>query len=195
MALNENALATFANAKAMFGYDDTEQSAVENLINVASAKIELFTRRLLAARDTTLFLDGNGRQTLIVPEWPINSVISLHVDENRVFAADSLVDPSEYYVDSESGRITLYSDVFMSEGMIRVVKLVAELGYDTGHLHYPVLNAACLEYVDWLKSRYASPGQIGKKGEYSADRVSVSYETDIPLHVRTALGDFERKHA
>lgn len=193
MAVSANGLASFTQAKAMFGYTDDEQTKVESLINIASAKIELYTRRALAARDSTIYLDGTGTDRLYVPEWPINTITKLYIDTLRVFGADTEIAATEYYNNAEAGIIQLYDDVFALAGNVRVVKLTANLGYATTHLHYPVLNAACLEYVDWLKSRYATAGQIGKKGEYSADRVSVSYETDMPLHVRTAIEPFARE--
>ena len=192
MAVNANGLAAFADAKAVFGYDDTEQATVERLINIASAKIEVFTKRQLAARTATLYLDGNGRDALIVPEWPINSVTTLHVDELRTFGSDTLIAAADYYIDAERGIIQLYDDIFSSIGQVRVVKLVGNFGYATTHLHYSVLNAACLEYVDWLKSRYASRALIGVKSNFTADGMNTSYETEMPLHVREMLRSFVR---
>jgi hypothetical protein len=193
VAVNANGLATFADAKALFTYDDTEQTAVEKLINFASSKIEVYTRRQLAARNTTFYLDGTGTDTLLVPEYPVNSVASLYVDTERAYGATTLIAATDYYIDAERGTIQLYDDVFSSAGDVRVVKLTANVGLATTHLLFPVLNSACLEYVDWLKSRYASSGQIGKKGEYSADGLSVSWETDMPMHVRSALEGFVRR--
>jgi hypothetical protein len=193
VAVSANGLATFADAKALFSYENTEQTAVEKLINFASAKIEVYTKRQLAARDSIFYLDGTGKDLIFLPEFPINSVASLYVDTLRAFGSDALIDADDYYIDAEAGTIQLYDDVFGSEGDVRVVKVTANVGYATTHLLYPVLNLACLEYVDWLKSRYASSGQIGKKGEYSADGLSVSWETDMPMHIKTALEGFVRR--
>lgn len=195
MATNANALATFADAKARFGYADSEQTNVEGLINTASARIELYTKRLLAARTSTYYLDGNGLDKMVMPEWPINTITTIHIDDERVFGTDTLIASTDYYLDAENGIIELYEDTFSTEGERRVVKIVGNFGYATTHLKYPVLQAACLEYVDWLKTRYASSGSIGKKGEYSADRVSISYETDMPMHVKSAVDDFVRHDA
>jgi uncharacterized phiE125 gp8 family phage protein len=192
MSLAANALATFASAKAMFGYQDDEQTKVEDLINIASSRMEAYCRRKLAARDFSLLLDGTGRGNLILPEYPVNSVERLAVDSSRAFGADSDIASTDYSVLSEEGIIRLYSGTFYLADVADVVLVEFNAGYAVTHPLCAVLRAACLEYVDWLKSRFATPGSIGKKGEYSADRVSVSYETEMPLHVRAALAPFER---
>lgn len=195
MSLAVNALATFAEAKAMFGYQDDEQTKVEDLINIASAGMDAFCRRALKARDCTLLLDGTGTSVLIVPEYPLNSISKLKVDESRAFGVDSEIASTLYSIKSEEGLVRLFSGCFSYSGAPAVVKLEGNAGYATTHLSYPVLRGACLEYTDWLKSRFSTAGSIGKKGEYSADRVSVSFETEMPMHIRAALGAFVREGA
>jgi hypothetical protein len=191
MAVASNALATFAEAKAMFGYDDTEQTKVESLINIASARMELYTGRALKARDSTLYLDGTGTNALIVPEWPINSVAHLYVDSSRVYGSGTEIATASFSIMTEEGIIVLSGAIFSYSGARRAVKLEANLGFATTHLRYPALNGACLEFVEWMKSRVA-PGTVGKRGEYSIDRVSVSYETEMPINVRAVLDELRK---
>lgn len=195
MALAANALATFAEAKARFGYLDDEQTVVEDLINSASSMMDAFCRRKLKARDSTIYLEGTDSDTIAVPEYPINAVTKLAIDGNRAFGSDTELASTEFSIKAEEGLIVLYSGVFSSRGLPDVVKVVHNVGYATTHLSYPILRSACLEYVDWLKSRYSRPGSIGRKGEYSADRISVSFETDMPLHIKSMLGSFVRVYA
>jgi hypothetical protein len=195
MSLAANALATFADSKTMFGYQDDEQSKVESLINIASSRMEAYCRRKLAARDCVSLLDGTGRDSLILPEYPVTSITRLSIDSGRVFDASSDVASTEYSLRSEDGIVRLYAGTFGRAGFPDCVRVQFNAGYSLAHDQYAVLRAACLEYVDWLKSRFANPGQIGKKGEYSADKVSISFETEMPLHVRSMLAPFVRAYA
>jgi hypothetical protein len=195
MALNANALASFAEAQALFGYAADEQTKVESLINTASARIEGYCKRALAARDSVFILDGTGCPELVLPEYPVNTVTRLTIDSSRVFAVASDTAATDYAIKIESGILVLYSGVFSSVGSVGVIRVQCNAGYASTHAGLSVLKSACLEYVDWSKSRYATPGSIGKKGEYSADRISVSFETDMPMHIRSMLEPFRKVSA
>lgn len=192
MSLNENALATFAQAQAMFGYQATEETKVVDLINIASSRLEAHCKRRLAAQDVILLLDGTGCDTLLVPDYPINSVARLSVDASRSFAAETDIAEEDRSVRGESGMIILYAGSFGTRGARDVVRMEANVGFDEEDERRSILRAACLEYVDWMKSRFSAPGAIGKKGEYSADGVSVSYEVEMPLHIRAMVSEFVR---
>ncbi|OHE63854.1 MAG: hypothetical protein A2001_01445 [Treponema sp. GWC1_61_84] len=195
MAVNANALATFAEAKAAFGYGDDETAKVEDLINTASSSFELHCKRPLAARDFTWILDGTGRRELVLPEYPVNSITRLSIDPTRAFAAASDVAAADYTLRGPSGIVVLFSDVFGDPEEVAVVRVQANAGYASADPARAVLRRACLEYVDWMKTRSSQAGSIGKKGEYSADGVSVSYEIDIPAHVISRIADFIRTAA
>lgn len=192
MAVNANALATFAESQALFGYAADESTKVESLINIASSRMEVYCKRNLAARDYTLIMDGTGRDTLILPEYPVNTVTRLSIDTMRAFAAASDIASTDYSLRIAEGVIRLYSGAFPAAGLADVIRVQHNAGYASTHAAYQVLRAACLEYVDWMKSRFSHPGSIGKKGEYSADGISVSFETEMPMHVRSMLEPFRR---
>lgn len=195
MSLAANALASFADAKNRFGYLDDEATVVEDLIGMASSNMEAYCRRKFAARDYTLILDGTGRDTLILPEYPVNSVDRLSVDTARAFAVASDVAATGYSIRGDEGIVRLYAGLFPPVDARDAIRVEFNAGYATTNPAFAVLRGACLEYVDWLKSRYARPGSIGRKGEYSADRVSVSFETDMPAHIRARLEPFSRVSA
>ena len=188
----EHDLATFAEAKAAFGYQDDESTKVGDLITIASSRIEAYCKRKLAARDYVWILDGSGRPELLCPEYPVNSVARLTVDTGRAFSAESDVLPASYAIRADAGIIVLFQGRFSNYGVPAVIRLEANAGYDSDHAERSVLRAACLEYVDWFKTRWSSAGAVGKKGEYSADGVSVSYETEMPMHIRAMLAEFVR---
>lgn len=186
MSLAANALATFAEAKSRFGYLDDEQTSVEDLINEASSRMEAYSRRKFAARDFTFILDGTGRDRLVLPEYPINTVAKLTIDSARAFGAECDIASTDYQILAEAGMLRLYSGSFGETDEAGIIRVQCNAGFATTNGNYPALRSACLSLVDWLKSR-AKPGAIGRKGEYSADRVSVSFEIEMPMDVRSIL--------
>lgn len=187
-----NAFITWAEYKAALGVtDDTEQDRFQTLINQASARIELYTRRILKAQafssTTALILDGSGRDTLILPHHPVNSISKLYVDTSRVFASDSEVAAAAFSLRKAEGMIILYDGGIFPRG-IDVVKAECNAGYASTTSEWATLQTACLELVRWMSSRFS--GFIGKRSETNADGMNIGYEIELPLNVRSMIDPF-----
>ncbi len=190
MAVGEHALTSWKTAVSMFGYLNDEQTLVEKLIDQATARMELYTKRKLAARDyDAVQLDGTGRDYLLLPEYPVNSIESVNLDSSRTFGDATLLDSSDYIIDSDAGIIRLFSGVF--PGYRGSVLVSYNAGFASTSQLYPMLEGGCLETVHWLKTRYA--GGIGKRTETNADGMSVGYEIDLPVNVRSMLDEIMRR--
>jgi uncharacterized phiE125 gp8 family phage protein len=192
MPLASNAIIDFIEAQAMFGYQADEQVKVEALINIASSRIEGHCNRALISRDFSWTLDGTGTSVLVLPEYPVTALARVCIDSDRVFDVEEDLSPDEFLLQKESGTVLLYEGRFGKAEMPGVIYVEATAGYLSSDLKLPVLKGACFEYLDWLKSRWSSSGSVGKKGEFSADGVSVSYEIDMPAHVKALLEEFKR---
>lgn len=190
MSVGEHALTSWATAASIFNYLADEQEGVERLIDQATARMELYTKRKLKARDyTDVQLDGNSRDYLLLPEYPVNSIVSVNVDSSRTFGDATLLDSSDYIVDSEAGIIRLFSGLF--PGYRGSVLVSYNAGIASTSQFCPMLEGGCLETVQWLKTRYA--GGIGKRTETNADGMSVGYEIDLPVNVRSMLDEIMRR--
>ena len=190
MATGDYALTSWTTAAAMFGYLADEQAKVEKIIDIATARMEQYTGRKLLARDyVNLLIDGSDWVRLNMPEYPVNSIASIYVDSSRVFGVETLLPSTDYGIHTESGIIELYSGWFPSGA--KTIKASFNAGYDQEHAYYALIESACLEFVHWMKTRWA--GYIGKRSETNADGMNVGYEIDIPVNVRSMLDDIMRR--
>lgn len=183
MALDPNALIDIAyietHAKDVAASDEARY---EGLINQASTLCESKTGRVLAAQDVTVVLDGPGGDTLMLPEYPINSITSVHLDSTRTWGAEAEI--TDHYVDPVLG--VLYRDT--GWGKVRQsIRVVFNGGYATVPED---LKEACLEIVLWLSPRQKSAG-VGLRGA-KVDGQDIEYEITMPLNAQQILSTYRR---
>jgi len=82
MSLTARALVPLADVKTYLSIGDTTYDTIlEQLINSVSDEINSFTNRNLAETTyTDLYLDGNGKQILFLPNYPITAMTSVYED-------------------------------------------------------------------------------------------------------------------
>ena len=193
VAAATNAIITWAEYKAMFGEtSDDEQDKYQILINQASSRIEQFCNRSLKATDYTstaaLILDGSGTAGLVVPHFPVNSITKLYVDSSRAFAASSEIASTDYVLYTKSGLITLLTSRFPA--LPACVKLECNAGYAATDPDWQIIQSACYELVKWMAGRFGQMGFIGMRSQTNADGMNTSWETDMPMNVKTMLEPF-----
>jgi len=191
VAAATNAIVTSAEFAAVFGSIPTDEvDKYQLLINQASSRIELYTRRSLKTTvysgATALILNGHGRDRIVAPHYPITAVAHLYVDSTREFGADAEI--ADYQIDAESGIIRLYSGVFPDE--LGAVKLECTAGILATDPRWQVLQGACMELVRWVSGRYGGSGGVGIRSQSNAQGGSTTWETDMPINVRSMLEDF-----
>ena len=121
---------------------DTTQDDVLNLLGQgASDYCEDRIGEQFLTRTYTVTRDGKGTSRLLRLPRPIQSVTSLTID-------GVLIDPSQYVVDPDAGKITLLCGQFTCGAGNVVAVLVA--GYDAGKVPGNVVAAA----LDLAKSHY-----------------------------------------
>lgn len=105
MSMSANALTTLSNFKAytVIGAATTWDTMLELIINSVSLQINRFTRRMLAKTTYTgLYLDGNGKQTLWLPNAPVIGTLS-SLKENAVALTEGPT--GSYYLYADRGTI------------------------------------------------------------------------------------------
>lgn len=148
----DNALTNLIEAKAWLAVkpapDVTYDSEIEKLIDSVSWQFNSFTKRRLLARDITDLYSGENKPIIKMPEYPINSVTSIHVDADRDFTDDTLID-STSYVFTKDGFIYMNENIFTS--LINSNKIV----YNAGYVTIPKdLLIACLDQVKFMFRRH-----------------------------------------
>ena len=119
MALDTgNNLVTLLAVKSYLGIDTTavdHDDRLERIIDGVSWEFNEYTGRKLKARDITEYQDGNGKANILTNQFPINSnstSITIHVDVNRNYTTDKLVDSTSIVIYSTEGKIFLDDDTF-----------------------------------------------------------------------------------
>ena len=156
MALDTiNSLTTLAEAKvwlAIKSDDTTYDGIVTKFINSVSAQFNSLTKRLLKARVITGYYDGDGSPVFMAPQYPINIITSIHIDSDRAYGDDTLID-AETYVHYSDGLIRADEDYFSKEPQAVKIIYNAGYGYDGAALPGDMITAA-EDQIKWLYKRW-----------------------------------------
>jgi len=175
---------------------------LENTIDRVTALFEDATRRKLLARDYSYdsdsdaydaenaILDGNGRDAILLPQYPIQSVTTLRVNEYEIDARDSLTGCG-YVIRKDRGEIVLACYLF-TKGLQNI-----ELEHNSGFSSVPAdLEDAALKQCAWaFKQSPAGSNLLGVAAKNLADG-SVSYtQKELLPEVRTTLERYKKRFA
>jgi len=165
---------------------DTDKTRYERLINAASKTACRITKRELKAQDYTSILDGNGRDVLLLPEYPVNSVTSLYIDISRTFGDDT--EETNYLYYEDTGKLVLPYSYFPQYP--QCVKVLYNAGFD------PIpedLELAVLEVVLYNAKRLSGDaGTVGIRSIAGADGLNTAYELTIPVNAQRVFESYRR---
>ncbi len=169
---------------SVLDYSENQNEQVSLLLAWVESKAESIIGRKLSLAEYTWYLDGNWGEKIILPVRPIVSVDAVYIDSVRTFG-DALSEDS-YYVDTESGIVTLFRNL-VPKGH-RVVKIVATAGYDEDS--FPAdLKMAFLEAISWNMSRMLDRS-FGRTNQSTPDGMTVGYEMVLPMGVQRAFESY-----
>lgn len=154
------ALTSLANVKEFLRITDTnDDTFLTNLISRVEKEVKEYCQRDFEAADYMEYYDGDGTDTLLVDNYPINSVSELYDDPDREFGTDTLIDSSDYIIYSEEGKIVLDGSTF-SKGN-KNIKIVYNAGYTTipADLEQAVIKLVAAEYLEGQGSVNAVEGE------------------------------------
>lgn len=172
MALDENALVDWPTVQTRLSLPDADQGYVESLINTVCAEANRLSGRKLAARDLTERLDAGGRDTVLLREYPVNSITGVYVDPTRTFGAGTEL--STYELDADAGLI-------ITDMTLPACRRCVKVEYNAGYQTVPEdLQNAVIEGVKWMLSRYRSEA-IGIRSQTTPDGVEMTLELTLPM--------------
>ena len=197
--LKSNVLTTLDEAKVFLKIPSAELSLddlVITMINLASDRIERFCNRKFIKQTHTEFKDGNRVKRILLHQWPVNSVTTLHIDSRRVFGSSTLVDSSDYDLDfDEKGEgigVVLFDQIFPRG--TRNVKIVYDAGYidpATSEISLPGdVRGACLFLVQYY-FQHQQQADIHQASKTKGDE-TVTINLDMPEFVQSMLVDYQR---
>lgn len=195
MALNTNALVSLADFKAFVKVPTAETSMdalLEGFINSVSQRIETYCRRKFRQLTHTEHHDGGRVNLVLLRQWPVNTVTSLHCSSERVWDSTSLIAATNYQiVKDEQGEgiaIERFDGTFPNgQKNIQVVYIAgySALSDVPADLQLAAKIAAAFWYIkqqnmDWTQSTVA-------KGDEN-----ITIVQGIPKDARELLEDYRR---
>lgn len=150
-------LTTVSNVKNNFNIDPDEtkfNNIIADLIKQKTSDIESYCGRVFnvmtySGEDENTLYNGDGSDRLLLRQYPIISITSIHDDIDRQYNASDLLSSDDYYGENDSGMIVLDGEVF-TKGK-RNIKVLYQAGYKT----IPEdLRGACekLVYADLIEN-------------------------------------------
>lgn len=183
-----NALVELIDVKSLLGISGDEDMRTELLISAASAAANLYTGRLLASRDHTEILDGNGHQSIMLSQYPVTEVDHVYIDSDRAYGAATEDTDFIYYEDTgelwRSGKWPEYR---------QNIKVDYTAGYTIapGGTLPADIKMAVIEIVQWYRHRIEAEG-IGLRAIQNPDGIVSQYEIDIPLSAKNRLAPYRK---
>jgi uncharacterized phiE125 gp8 family phage protein len=126
-----------------------------DLLDRATKAIKNFTKRELEApgSDYTHYFDGDGvGRAVVLREYPVVSVTSVHDDTGRAFGSDTLIASSDYYIHTDEGIIELASGDVFAKGVVNV-QVKYKAGYAAGSIPQDLEMACIYLAAHWFEER------------------------------------------
>jgi len=132
--------------------DTADDTFIQDLVTRLSAEIEKKCGRTFIAGARTEYYKGNGMDRMVLKNWPVNSVTSIHIDEDRLWASDAAIDTDDITIsDRVPGQVILNGD-FFDFSYIENVRVIYNAGYAT--IPYDI-EQACIKLcaIEYIESR------------------------------------------
>jgi len=132
--------------------DTTDDTLLQNIITRVSAEIEKRCNRSFHAATFTEYQKGNGTNRTYLKNWPINSVTSIHIDDDREWTADMAVDAADIIISNQNpGMIILDSGETFRKTVDQIenVRIIYNAGYSTipTDLEQACIEICCVRYI------------------------------------------------
>lgn len=175
-------LTTLANAKSWLGITgSTDDAMLTRLVSMASAWVVAhINRQILTASYTTTF-NGNGGDTMLMPNTPITAVTAVTID-GVVIPAQTTVGTPGFTFDGNAVYLIGYTFTQFKANV--VISYTA--GYDTTPLD---VEQATLELVEY---RYTARSHPSQKSVGMAGQTTAFITDDIPAYVKAMLANYRR---
>jgi uncharacterized phiE125 gp8 family phage protein len=170
---------------------ETSQDArLELLINAASQRMETMTDRALKSRSHVELRSGRRSNIITLKQWPVTAISQVNVDNDNLFGATTIVDPSKYAICDEENSVVLLNDYF--DVGFNNVRIAYTAGYNsTDHVgQLADLEVVCMWMVEWFY-RHRERGDMGRTSKTKGDE-TVGILAEMPPMIKEALLEYKR---
>lgn len=167
-------LVTLADMKEYLDITDTtDDGKIGRLLQIVAKELDMTCNRTFLEAAHTEYRDGNGTEELWLKNAPVSLITSVSYDSKRQFAADTVLDSTAYFLDSELGR--LISNIGPWNRGIRNYKVVYPGGYTQANVPQD-LQVAVMERVlqFWKRMKEKRVDETSRSSEGGSSRSFMS---------------------
>lgn len=172
---------TLADLKEHLDIDSTDTGKDNFLINVLNAAWKMAVNYIghdLTTANYVEYYSGDGSENVLLKHYPVNSITSIYIDSLREWAAQTLIDSTDYFFDANTGLVTLFQGQASFQAGLGNVKVSYNAGYST--IPYDAQRGLII-LAAWVAMRAGTEGMTmqtlgGKSEQYEA--------YNIPLYIR-----------
>jgi len=178
--------ATAANVRANLGVTSTsDDTRLQTLIDACAQFIETYTNRTYEQISYTETIDGNGKDEVMLGNYPVTAVASVLIDGKSIAPVPI---PNDFVTAGfmfDSGGVILQGGKLFNRGRRNVV-----ISYTAGFAQIPadlvqaVIETAALKYKQGPQTGLSSKGLAGETTSYVL--------SDFPRPVQTLLNNYKR---
>jgi uncharacterized phiE125 gp8 family phage protein len=176
--------------------DEDKDDLIETLIPPAQVFIETFCGQNFAGINEVIEYFHGGTDRFVLKQYPIimdneyYDPLSVYLDTNRQFGDETLVDSSDYFLDTDCGIIYFDYELGKTYGSLKVVYAA---GYGENVEAIPVaLKQVCIEMVA-RKLKIGTTGDVGLISKGTPGGVSIVFsQADLLPEHKLILESFKR---
>lgn len=156
---------TLAQVKTWLKASGTDSDTfLDNLCSVVTKIIETYIDKFLITREFTEYYDGQGKNFLLVRNYPIYSISEINEDITRTFGSTDEISSSDYLLaDKNIGKIRLWNN----ESIFSTGKENVKIVYKAGYSRFKVVSGAN-NYIDFKEDGGSELNAVISAGEYDA---------------------------
>ncbi len=171
---------------------DTEDAVLERMIDQVSSWANDVTGRHIKERTITEYCDGDGSAELILGSYPVQQIISLHDDPNRVFDGSSQIDvPRDVVLNSASGVIRLWNQRSAFTKGVANIRVIYRAGYPEVAVPHDIRLAVLKTIAHQYRHGYAD-GKVNIVTDTIGDRTLTFSQEPLPVDAREILKTYRR---
>ncbi len=192
---------TLADAKSWLNVSGTSKDTfLETLRDVTTRMIEDYTGHPFVTRQYTEYYDGRNETDVLLDHYPVYveldnsgnvSNITMYDDTDRDWTSSDLIDPDDYVIDPDIGRIRLYNEESSFANGRQNIKVTYWAGYSRFHVVDEQNN-----YIDITDAGGTAAVEIAENDDqqttwkgYSAESLASTLQTALNANA-TLSGTF-----
>jgi hypothetical protein len=188
------ALVSLDEAKEYLAIQGSEEDEiVAAIVNGVSGTVSAYLGRELVQKTYTEYYNGNGTPSLILRNYPVVSITSIHEDSLRMWQSDAAVDVAgDVQVNLSTGILTNWNNRYAWDRGRGNIKVVYVAGYTIGVTMPHVIRMATKRLADL----HYREGYTHRKLDTASEAIggaTTSYVRDaIPKDVAAMLAPYRR---